>query len=428
MRESRGLLATVTRVALGLAVVISPATVPAIGSSAVEPLVQPDTAEPTASTTAVAGQLSISATAATARVGTTSRVAGTLSPARPGERVYLQRYAGGTWGNVTSTLLSGSSGYAFSVKPATTGRFRYRVRKPATTGLLAVTSAERRLVRYRARITSVRYNATGDDATNLNGEYLTLKNTGTVAINLSGWRVYADAAQVFPLPAYHLAAGATVYVHTGSGTTRAEHVYLGRSSPIWDNTGRDLAIVYDARRAVVSRWFKRFFPVSGCRTWYQSAHHDYPATDVFADKGCRVLAAAAGRVDEVEYVDRWSPTTNYGKDRGGLFVSIVGYDGVRYYASHLASIAPGISPGDHVTAGQLIGRVGTSGSARSTPAHLHFGVSWPTRRGIWWVRRGMVPTYSYLKSWQAGGNASPVAAVRSLRAEVGVEPRCTTAC
>jgi hypothetical protein len=163
----------------------------------------------------------------------------------------------------------------------------------------------------------VRYNATGDDATNLNGEYLTLKNTGTVAINLSGWRVYADAAQVFPLPAYHLAAGATVYVHTGSGTTRAEHVYLGRTSPIWDNTGRDLAIVYDARRAVVSRWFKRFFPVSGCRTWYQSAHHDYPATDVFADKGCRVLAAAAGRVDEVEYVDRWSPTTNYGKDRGG---------------------------------------------------------------------------------------------------------------
>jgi hypothetical protein len=40
----------------------------------------------------------------------------------------------------------------------------------------------------------------------------------------------------------------------------------------------------------------------------------------------------------------------------------------------------------------------------------------------------MVATYSYLKSWQGGGNASPAAAVRSLRAEVGTEPRCTTAC
>jgi murein DD-endopeptidase MepM/ murein hydrolase activator NlpD len=416
-------------VALGLAVVISPATVPATGSSAVEPSVAPPSAAaPTTSASAAAAQLSISATAATARLGTTSRIAGTMSPARPGERVYLQRYSGGTWGNVTSVLLSAASGYAFAVKPSSTGRFRYRVRKPATSGLLAVTSAERVLVRYWATVTSVRYNATGDDATNLNGEYLTLKNTGAVAVDLSGWRVYADASQVYPLPAYHLAAGATVYVHTGSGTNRAGHVYLRRSTPIWDNTGRDLAIVYDARGAVVSRWFKRFFPVSGCTTWYQSAHHDYPATDLFAAKGCAVLAAAAGRVDEVEYVDRWSPTTNFGKDRGGLFVSIVGYDGVRYYASHLASIAPGISPGDYVTAGQLIGRVGTTGSARSTPAHVHFGVSWPTRPGIWWVRRGMVATYSYLKSWQGGGNASPAAAVRSLRAEVGTEPRCTTAC
>ena len=86
---------------------------------------------------------------------------------------------------------------------------------------------------------------------------------------------------------------------------------------------------------------------------------------------------------------------------------MVGVDGVRSYGSHLEVVAAGIAPGARVRAGRLLGRVGNSGSARGTGVHLHFGVSWPTRPGVGWVRRGMVSPWRYLDSWRAGGSLSP---------------------
>jgi len=71
-------------------------------------------------------------------------------------------------------------------------------------------------------------------------------------------------------------------------------------------------------------------------------------------------------------------------------------DGVRYYGSHLQSIAPGIVPGARVRAGQLLGRIDNSGDARTTPTHVHFGLSWPTPAGIWWIRRGLMYAWPYL--------------------------------
>ena len=61
----------------------------------------------------------------------------------------------------------------------------------------------------------------------------------------------------------------------------------------------------------------------------------------------------AGTVDEVTYKDTWSSSTNRGADRGGLSVSVVGSDGVRYYGSHLERIATGIRPGVPVRVGTL---------------------------------------------------------------------------
>jgi murein DD-endopeptidase MepM/ murein hydrolase activator NlpD len=169
--------------------------------------------------------------------------------------------------------------------------------------------------------------------------------------------------------------------------------------------------------------------VAGCRVSYGAGHHDYPAADMFTRRGCAFVAPVAGRVDEVARTDTWDPGTDRGADRGGRSVSLVGVDGVRYYGSHLESIAPGIAPGARVGAGRLLGRIGNSGSARVTPVHLHFGISWPTRPGIWWVRRGMVPPARYLDSWRAGGNLSPVRAVRAARAEAGREvPACQARC
>ena len=170
------------------------------------------------------------------------------------------------------------------------------------------------------------------------------------------------------------------------------------------------------------------FPVRGCRTSYAHVHHDYPATDIWAARGCAFVSPVSGVVDEVSYVDRWNPSTNLGAYRGGLSVSVVGADGVRYYGSHLSSIAAGIRPGARVVAGALLGRVGDSGDAKAVGPHLHFGISWPTAHGIWWVRRGEVYPWSYLDSWRAGGQRSPVAAVRSREAVVGRTPACSADC
>ncbi len=170
------------------------------------------------------------------------------------------------------------------------------------------------------------------------------------------------------------------------------------------------------------------FPVRGCSVTYAHSHHDYPATDVMASRGCSFVAVTNGRVDEVSYTDTWSSKSNDGATRGGLSVSIVGDDGVRYYGSHLESIANGIAPGVRVHAGQLLGRVGDSGDARGGPTHVHFGISWPTENDIWWVRRGMVYPWPYLDSWRAGGSKSPAASVAALHAKDGDEPPCHVDC
>lgn len=168
------------------------------------------------------------------------------------------------------------------------------------------------------------------------------------------------------------------------------------------------------------------FPIRGCTASYARSHHDYPASDIFAGRGCTVVAPVTGRVDEVSAVDRWSSSTNRGADRGGLSFAIVGDDGVRYYGSHLSRLA--VRAGQRVAAGQPIGAVGNTGDARGIATHVHFGMSWPTPAGTWWVRRGEVYPWPYLDSWRAGGNASPVAAVAAARRRQGDVPRCHIDC
>ncbi len=170
------------------------------------------------------------------------------------------------------------------------------------------------------------------------------------------------------------------------------------------------------------------FPVAHCRTDYGHSHHDYPATDIFAARGCGFVSPVAGTVSEVARIDLWNPATNLGAARGGLSVSVVGADGVRYYGSHLSSITTGIRPGVVVRRGQPLGRVGNTGSARGIATHLHFGLSWPTRGGIWWVRRGMLYPWPYLDSWHAGRQRSPVAAIAALHRRLGDVPRCAAGC
>jgi len=166
------------------------------------------------------------------------------------------------------------------------------------------------------------------------------------------------------------------------------------------------------------------FPVADCAVNYARAHHDYAATDILAKKGCKFVSPVNGVIDEVNRTDLWSGKTNLGADRGGLYVSIIGEDGVRYYGSHLTSIVASIQPGVVVTAGQLLGKVGATGSARGTSPHLHFGISWPTptQPNVWWVRRGEVLPWKYLDAWKAGKDLSPVKAVAAAKLKSGEIP------
>ena len=164
------------------------------------------------------------------------------------------------------------------------------------------------------------------------------------------------------------------------------------------------------------------FPVAGCEVNYARAHHDYAATDILANAGCKFVAPIDGVVDEVSRVDNWKGKTNLGIDRGGLFVSIIGSDGVRYYGSHLRSIPSSIQPGVAVKAGRVLGAVGATGSAKGTAPHLHFGISWPTPPDTWWVRRGEVLPWKYLDAWKSGNDLSPVKEVAARKVKVGEIP------
>jgi murein DD-endopeptidase MepM/ murein hydrolase activator NlpD len=160
------------------------------------------------------------------------------------------------------------------------------------------------------------------------------------------------------------------------------------------------------------------FPVRG-KASYGTTHAGYPATDIFAGCGTPVVAVTSGRMLEVSRVDRYTATGPQGPDNGGRSVSLLGDDGVRYYGSHLLTVAPGIGAGVRVVAGQRLGAVGRTGHANGV-CHLHFGVSPPcARTGDWWIRRGVVWPAPFLDGWRAGRQVGAGSAVRAWHRDHG---------
>jgi murein DD-endopeptidase MepM/ murein hydrolase activator NlpD len=171
---------------------------------------------------------------------------------------------------------------------------------------------------------------------------------------------------------------------------------------------------------------RRVFPVRAGNVAYHPTHSVYPGTDIFADCGEPVVAVTDGKILEVSRVDRYSRRGPQGPYNGGLSVSLLGDDGVRYYGSHLSALATGIDAGVRVRAGQQLGKVGHTGNANNV-CHLHFGLS-PACRGHddWWIRRGVVWPARYLDSWRKGGSRSPAAEVVAWQREHGCPKAPTT--
>ncbi len=159
------------------------------------------------------------------------------------------------------------------------------------------------------------------------------------------------------------------------------------------------------------------FPVVG-KASYGHTHHDYAATDIITACGNKVVATVSGVILETTRVDTWNSKVDAGATRGGLSVSILGDDGVRYYGSHMRMILDNIQPGVRVTMGQQLGEIGDTGDASA--CHLHFGISPPCQEtGDWWIQRGVIWPWSYLDSWRTGGNKNPVPEIAAWKNKNG---------
>jgi hypothetical protein len=89
---------------------------------------------------------------------------------------------------------------------------------------------------------------------NLNDERVKLTNTGDSELDLSGYRIDDNVGKRFIFPKeFTLDAGASVYVHTGSGTDDADDLYMGYTREIWNDSG-DTVRVYDDSGTLVASY------------------------------------------------------------------------------------------------------------------------------------------------------------------------------
>lgn len=99
-------------------------------------------------------------------------------------------------------------------------------------------------------------------------------------------------------------------------------------------------------------------------TWQapRAPRRRHEGIDIFAKKGTPVVATTEGIV--------FSRGQNA---LGGNVVWVYGPGGQRHYYAHLDQFSD-VTTGDRVRIGTLLGYVGNTGNARTTPAHLHYGV------------------------------------------------------
>jgi murein DD-endopeptidase MepM/ murein hydrolase activator NlpD len=110
------------------------------------------------------------------------------------------------------------------------------------------------------------------------------------------------------------------------------------------------------------------FPVQGPHSFIdswgapRSGGRTHKGTDILASRGTPVVACVSGTVSRTNPKDT---------GLGGITVWLRGNNGYSYYYAHLDGIASGIRAGTSVSAGQLLGWVGSTGNA-GTCNHLHF--------------------------------------------------------
>ena len=127
-------------------------------------------------------------------------------------------------------------------------------------------------------------------------------------------------------------------------------------------------------------------PVAGVQkrsladTWgaARSGGRRHEGIDIFARRGTPVISSTKGIVLKVGV-----------NELGGNIVSVMGPGGHSHYYAHLEEYGR-YREGDLVQPGDTLGFVGTSGNAKGTPPHLHYG--------IYTMGEGAINPYPYLKA------------------------------
>jgi murein DD-endopeptidase MepM/ murein hydrolase activator NlpD len=107
----------------------------------------------------------------------------------------------------------------------------------------------------------------------------------------------------------------------------------------------------------------------------------HEAIDILADRHTPVRAVDEGSIARL-FESKAGGTTVYQFDPTGRFT---------YYYAHLQRYADGLHEGQRVSAGDVIGYVGTTGNAPENTPHLHFAIFEMTPEKRWWEGRPLDP-------------------------------------
>jgi murein DD-endopeptidase MepM/ murein hydrolase activator NlpD len=106
----------------------------------------------------------------------------------------------------------------------------------------------------------------------------------------------------------------------------------------------------------------------------RGSNREHEAIDILAPRNTPVVAVEDGRIAKL-FLSKAGGNTIYQFDPAGEYC---------YYYAHLERYADGLREGDHVSRGDVIGYVGTSGNAPKDTPHLHFAVFRLTPEKHWW--------------------------------------------
>jgi len=101
---------------------------------------------------------------------------------------------------------------------------------------------------------TVHADARGDDADNLNDEYVVIENRSRTRLGIGLWRLCDLSSRCFRFPpGASIAPSRSVVVYTGYGSTDGVSFFMNNGRPVWNNNG-DEATLFDSGGHVIVRY------------------------------------------------------------------------------------------------------------------------------------------------------------------------------